>query len=171
MSALSILYLVLPLPLLFILHDGEEVVVQHRWMLAHKEPIAARFPRLRPLLDHLSGLNTKAFAVAALEELLVVLLVTCHVLVGGAYALQIWSALFMAFAIHLLVHVVQAIVLRGYVPGVVTSLLLLPYAAFGFHSIRLVMGPAELIFCTAAGLLALAVNLRLAHWVGMKVCG
>ncbi|MGM9688365.1 MAG: hypothetical protein ACI3YD_04875 [Alloprevotella sp.] len=36
MSALSILTLVLPLPLLFVWHEVEEVWVQHRWMQTHR---------------------------------------------------------------------------------------------------------------------------------------
>ena len=44
MSALSILFLVLPFPLLFIIHDTEEVMVQHRWMSAHKASLMERLP-------------------------------------------------------------------------------------------------------------------------------
>ncbi|MDD6471438.1 MAG: hypothetical protein PUF62_00055 [Bacteroidales bacterium] len=62
------------------------------------------------MIEYLSRLNTKAFAIAALEELVVLLSVTCYVLAGGTYALPLWSALFMAFAVHLLVHVGQAMV-------------------------------------------------------------
>ena len=71
MSALSVLYLVLSLPVAFILHDAEEVAVQHRWMLAHRESLASRFPKLRPMIERLSRLGTTAFAIAATEELVV----------------------------------------------------------------------------------------------------
>ncbi|MGN0222289.1 MAG: HXXEE domain-containing protein [Prevotella sp.] len=171
MSALSILYLVLPFPLLFILHDAEEVMVQHRWMQAHRESLVSRFPKMRPMLMHLSNLSTKAFAIAAFEELVILLVVTCHVLADGAYAMQLWSALFMAFSIHLLVHIAQAVIVRGYVPGLATSLILLPYAAYGIYSIRLSMSGAELMAWGALGILIMVVNLRFAHWIGLKICG
>lgn len=47
MSALSVLYFVLPFPLAFILHDGEEAAVQHRWMKRHGEVLTRRFPKMR----------------------------------------------------------------------------------------------------------------------------
>ena len=86
MSALSVLYLVLPLPIVFILHDTEEAIVQHRWVLAHREALTMRFPNLRPVIEHLSNIGTKAFVVAAMEELIVLIIATCHVLIGGTYS-------------------------------------------------------------------------------------
>ena len=163
MSALSILYLVLPFPLAFLLHDTEEAIVQHRWMLKHKDALAARFPGMRHLIGYLSRISTKAFVVAALEELLVLLLATCYVLVQGAYGLQIWSALFMAFSFHLLVHGLQAIMVKGYVPGLVSSLLLLPYCYLGLESIGYAMGGMEMLLWGVAGILFMAVNLWFAH--------
>ena len=109
MSALSVLYLVLSLPVAFILHDAEEVAVQHRWMLAHRESLASRFPKLRTMIEHLSLLGTTAFAIAATEELVVLVVATCYVLVDGIFSTQIWSVLFLAFSLHLLVHFGQAI--------------------------------------------------------------
>ena len=104
MSALSVLYLVLSLPIVFILHDAEEVIVQHRWMLAHRESLALRFPKLSPVIEHLSKIGTKAFAIAATEELIVIVIATCYVLIDGIFSTQIWSALFLAFSIHLFIH-------------------------------------------------------------------
>lgn len=50
MSALTVLYLVLPFPIAFILHDAEEVMVQHRWMLNRKEVLNERFPKTRHMV-------------------------------------------------------------------------------------------------------------------------
>lgn len=169
MSALSVLFLVLPFPLLFVIHEAEEVVVQHRWLSAHKATLMIRFPRMQRIIGHLSGIDTKAFAIAASEELVVLLLATCYVFAGGNCSMQIWSALFMAFSLHLVVHIAQAIVVRGYVPGVVTSVLLLPYAAYGLWSIWLVMSGWELLGWGIAGVAFMVVNLRFAHWLGTQM--
>ena len=107
MSPLSVLILVLPLPLAFLLHDAEEVAVQHRWMENHSGALRERFPRLRPLLDRLQRLNTKAFALAALEEFIVLLCATACVLADVPFALELWAALFLAFSLHLLLHLGQ----------------------------------------------------------------
>ena len=168
MSALSVLSLVLPFPLLFVIHEAEEVLVQHRWMKAHRADLDRRFPWSHNILAHLSRLGRRGFAIAALEELLVLSLATCYVLVGGTCSMQAWSALFMAFSFHLLVHVAQAVAVGGYVPGLATSLLLLPFAAYGLWSIWLAMGCLEFMAWGLAGVAFMVANLRLAHWLGSR---
>ena len=128
MSALSVLYLVLPFPLAFILHDAEEAIVQHRWMLSHRYIFEDKYPRIKPLFKYLSSLDTQSFVIAALEEFVILILCTCYVLIQGNYCVEIWSALFIAFSFHQIVHIMQAIVLRSYVPGLITSVLLIPYS-------------------------------------------
>ena len=169
MSPLSVLILVLPLPLAFLLHDAEEVAVQHRWMENHSGALRERFPRLRPLLDRLQRLNTKAFALAALEEFIVLLCATACVLADVPFSLELWAALFLAFSLHLLLHFGQAVAVRGYVPGLVTSILLSPFAAYGFFCISLVMSPLKMFALAVAGAAFVVLNLRFAHWLGLKL--
>ena len=169
MSPLSVLILVLPLPLVFLLHDAEEVAVQHRWMENHSGALRERFPRLRPLLDRLQRLNTKTFALAALEEFIVLLCATACVLADVPFALELWAALFLAFSLHLLLHFGQAVAVRGYVPGLVTSILLSPFAAYGIFCISLVMSPLKMFALAVAGAAFVALNLRFAHWLGLKL--
>ena len=168
MSALSVFILVLSFPIVFVVHDAEEVIVQHRWMQAHRESLCQRFPKARPMINHLSSLNTKAFAIAALEELLVLIVATCYVLVDGIYSTQVWSALFIAFSFHLFVHFGQAILFRGYVPGVVTSLIVLPYSLYGLWSIWLITSGIEFMLLAICGIIFIGINLKFAHWLGMK---
>ena len=169
MSPLSVLILVLPLPLAFLLHDAEEVAVQHRWMENHSGALRQRFPRLRQLLDRLQRLNTKAFALAALEEFIVLLCATACVLADVPFSLELWAALFLAFSLHLLLHLGQAVAVRGYVPGLVTSILLSPFAAYGIFCISLVMSPLKMFALAVAGVAFVALNLRFAHWLGLKL--
>ncbi|MEE1271077.1 MAG: HXXEE domain-containing protein [Prevotellamassilia sp.] len=169
MSPLSVLILVLPLPLAFLLHDAEEVAVQHRWMENHSGALRERFLRLRPLLDRLQRLNTKAFALAALEEFIVLLCATACVLADVSFALELWAALFLAFSLHLLLHFGQAVAVRGYVPGLVTSILLSPFAAYGIFCISLVMSPLKMFALAVAGASFVALNLLFAHWLGLKL--
>ena len=167
MSALSILVFVLPLPLAFVLHDAEEIAVQGRWIRTHGAELSRRFPKFEPMIARLGALGTRGFAIAAAEELAVLLAVTAYVLVGGTWAAEVWGAVFLAFSLHLIVHAVQAAMVRGYVPGLATSLLLLPYAAFGVWSMSLVWSVPKILALAAAGSLAVAANLRLAHGLGL----
>ena len=169
MSALSILFLVLPFPLAFIIHEAEEIAVQKRWMSRHHDLLKQKFPRLKPLTGHLSKLGTKAFAVAAAEELLIVLAVTALVLIQYEFCMQIWSAIFIAFSLHHIVHILQAVAVRGYVPGLVSTVVLLPYSAYGLYSIHLAMSLWEMLAWGAAGLVFMAVNLMFAHKLGLTL--
>ena len=170
MNALSVLILVLPLPFFFMLHDAEELLFQHRWMLRHGPNLCTRFPRLQPLISHLSSLTTPAFAIAVGEELLLLLAVTAYVLSDGWCAFWVWSAVFMAFSVHLMVHMLQGIAVRGYIPGLASSLLLLPWAGYGLWSLWLVMSLPAMLLCGVCGLAAIALNLFLAHRLGKWFC-
>ena len=160
--------MILSFPLAFLIHDLEEILVQHKWMSAHKEDLIRRFPRLQPMILHLSSLNTKAFTIAVIEELVLLILATAYYLADGSYALEIWAALFVAFSVHLVVHVGQGIIIRGYVPGLITSILLLPYTYYGISCICQVMDFGKLILLGLIGFVAIAVNLWFAHWLGKK---
>lgn len=169
MSGLIVLLFVLPLPIVFIIHDVEEALFQHKWMLKNKESLSDRFPKLRKLIDDLSRLNTKAFWIAVIEELLVLLLVTIYVLIQGKYAKEVWVAVFIAFAFHLIVHIIQGIIIRGYVPGLITSMLLLPYVSYGLWSIWLGMSIIHLFLYSIAGIVFMILNLRFSHWIGKMI--
>lgn len=72
----------------------------------------------------------------------------------------------MAFSLHLLVHIVQAILFRGYIPGIVSSLLLLPYSFLGLQSIWYSMTAMELLLWGTAGVAFMVTNLLFAHRLG-----
>ena len=135
----------------------------------HSGALRERFPRLRPLLDRLQRLNTKAFALAALEEFIVLLCATACVLADVPFALELWAALFLAFSRHLLLHLGQAVAVRGYVPGLVTSILLSPFAAYGVFCISLVMSPLKMFALAVTGAAFVALNHLFAHWLGLKL--
>ena len=102
--------------LAFIVHDGEEIAMEHKWVLTHGDALSVRFPMLRRLFYRLQRMSTKAFAIAVMEELAILVAITVYALVGGPFAMELWSVAFMVFSIHLVVHIGQAIVVRGYVP-------------------------------------------------------
>ena len=170
MSALSI-YIVLLFPLAFIIHDGEEIATQHKWMLTHKETLVHRFPFVKPMVDHLSGLSTKAFTIAVMEELALILIATICIFADIPFATEVWAIMFMAFSIHLLIHVGQGIIVRGYVPGLITSVLMLPYAYIGMTNVCEIFSATELLTYGAVGIVAMVANLAFAHWLGYKLTG
>ena len=67
MDSLVLLYLLLPVA--FSLHDFEEILFQHSWVLKNQNRIVKKFPFAKNILEHLAKLDTKKFAVIAFEEL------------------------------------------------------------------------------------------------------
>ena len=155
-------------PIAFLLHDAEEIFLQHKWMLSHREFLTAKFPKLQTAIDSLCKLNTKAFAIAATEELVVILLATVYALCNGIYSLQIWSALFIAFTFHFIIHTFQAILVRGYIPGLATTILLLPYSIWVTSQLFAMLSGTEFAICSIIGIIAMVLNLKFAHYLGKK---
>ena len=83
--------------------------------------------------------------------------------------MEIWVALFMTFSFHLVVHVFQAVAVRGYVPGVVSALVLIPYVSYGVYSIWLVLSVPQMVAWAAIGIAFMVINLWLAHRLGMII--
>ncbi len=163
----TVLYLLFILA--FIIHDGEEIAMEHKWLLAHGDALCEKHPKLRRMLNHLRQMNAKAFAIAVLEELILLVAITVYVIWGGPYAIELWTAVFIAFSIHLIVHIGQSIVVKSYVPGLLTSILLLPFSYLGMQSICNTFSSIQLLLWGVIGLIIIAANLAFAHWFGIKM--
>lgn len=169
MSALSVLYLVLPFLGIFILHEAEVAITASGWMRRRGKELAERFPRFGNILGRLSGVDTAGFSVVAAEEVFVLLAVTLYLLGGGGFAGQIWLAAFLAYSVHVLVRIAEAVVTKGYVPGLVTALLSLPFVWYGVHSASLVFRWWQMAALALAGVLFAAANLCLTLRLAFKL--
>ena len=78
---------------------------------------------------------------------------------------QVIMGAFMAYTLHLVVHVVQAILFRGYIPALATSLICLPISLWIIYSCWpiLMVSPAQSIVAVPLGILLTALNLRFAQ--------
>lgn len=112
-------------PLLFIFHDFEEIIFIQPWMSRNKRSLQKKFPALSGrLLGHFERITTASFALGVAEEFILISIVTAFSYRTGSYL--IWNGLFLVFTLHLIMHCVQALILRRYVPAVATSVLCLP---------------------------------------------
>ena len=143
--------------------------MEHKWLLAHGDALCEKHPKLRRMLNHLRQMNAKAFAIAVLEELILLVAITVYVIWGGPYAIELWTAVFIAFSIHLIVHIGQSIVVKSYVPGLLTSILLLHFSYLGMQSICNTFSSIQLLLWGVIGLIIIAANLTFAHWFGIKM--
>ncbi len=165
MSPLSVLYVVFPFLILFFLHGIEEAVTQRRWMSKNEETLRRRIPSMNAAIDFLSRLTPIAIAFATAGEFFILLTLTALLLSGLASPvfMQLWFALFLAFSVRLVIRLVQAVIVRSYVPGLVTTLLALPFSISISGLLLNVYTPLHLTALAVAGTAFSAINLYIAH--------
>lgn len=166
----TLLFWMTLLPVVFMLHDFEEIIMFRPWLRRNRHELKARFPRFEAFLTRrgLFDYSTSAFAVAVCHEFLLLSVVSYGALLTESYGW--WFAAFMAFFLHLFVHVGQWIVYRKYVPVIVTSVLSLPY---GFYTFGLFIEAAwlsvpEMIGWSVVGLVAMALSFPAAFFWASK---
>ena len=112
-------------PVVFLLHDAEEVATVLPWVRAH----AGQLPAVaRP---YAAQITTSGFAVAVGVLLAGVVLASWHGAQCVRRGVPSWPFLIVAGALagNALTHVGQAVYFGGYAPGVVTAVVLVvPYA-------------------------------------------
>lgn len=150
-------------PAVFLIHEAEEVLLVRRWMGRHATPLMRRFPRMKPLLATLARVRTGAFAAAAAEECIIVAACTAAAAAGAGFVA--WWCCVAAFALHAAVHCAQAAAVGGYVPGVTTSLLSMPYCIIAAAAAAELFSVRELVLWGLAGAVLAAANLCALHLI------
>lgn len=152
-------------PIIFMLHEMEEIIGFGRWLDKNKELMQ----KYRILARMYRQFSNEGFAVAVLEEYLLCIVITCVSVLFHTHI--IWLGTFIAFTLHLIVHILQSFVIKQYIPAVVSSILLLPVSIllilktiFYFNDSLLVIVISS-VFCTGLMLL----NLAFVHWLMRKV--
>ena len=123
--------LALSLPLVFMLHDFEELIGFQPWLRANRAALLQRFPRLAPrLVAQLERMLGAPLACSIFLIFLLLTLLSCYAALSGDY--RLWYGVLAAFTAHLFVHLLQWALWRRYIHCIFTSLLALPY---GFRAL------------------------------------
>lgn len=156
---------VILLPIVFMLHDFEEVVFMESWYEHKHDYLRQRVPRFYPTIEKMmQGRTTSGFALSVAMMFLLVSACTLFSVITENYL--VWWSAFLVFSLHLLMHIGQSLVLRSYVPAVVTSVLCLPYAVWGFTVMHVNFTLKQTLLSLVVSLPIVAVYLAFAHWVG-----
>ena len=99
-------------PALFMLHELEEIV----WMPSFVKKLSAQFPDIR----FLSYYTPFTFNAIVLEQFLI--LMTSLYLSYQFNNYSIYITIIIAYIYHVLGHLIQTIVIRKYVPGLLTGI-------------------------------------------------
>lgn len=151
MSALSVLYVILPVLVVSLFHTLE-VAFTARWRVGRR-----------------SGINANAFLIAAGAGFLMLLLVTAALFVGGLWAERVWATVFMAYSMCTLISIVRAVVLKCYVPGLVTNIVSVPLISYAAYSLSLVWPWWEMLLFAVIGLALAVAGLFIAHRIGQHL--
>lgn len=119
-------------PIVFMLHDFEEIIMMAPWVKKNRAELERRWPRLAPrMLALTGGLSTPAFALAV--AILFAFISGLTVLVVELRLYALWGAMLLVFALHFLAHIAQWMVLRRYAPVILTSLPGLVYCVIAMN--------------------------------------
>lgn len=106
-------------PLLFIFHDMEEIIGLVPWIRLNETSLSQKAPTILKIHKEMT---TEGFALAVFEEFFLVLSITLLAYFTQSRVLElVWLGGFVVFALHLLLHIGQSILLRKYIPALITS--------------------------------------------------
>lgn len=149
-------------PVLFIFHDLEELTFLKSWINRNNSFLAQKFPKMtKRVLPHFSSITNFSFALGVIEELIIIIIVTLISFLTQKYYL--WTGLFIAFTFHLMIHCIQTLVIKKYVPAIATSVILLPVCIYIIWDTAHLFILQRIIQFSIIGLLIMAVNIIAVH--------
>lgn len=125
----ELVIITLSMPILFALHNLEEVIIFEYFFRKNNQRIMDSFPkRLRNRACQMMSGHTGSSFSLAITILLTILTVISYLALcfNTHYMWLIWLTATLVFTFQLIVHVVVAIVWRGYAFGTITAVLFLP---------------------------------------------
>ena len=149
-------------PILFIFHDFEEIIFMQSWVSKNRGYLYKRYPSLsKRFLPHLDNITTASFAFAVAEEFILISIITVISYMTNWYIL--WLGLFIAFTIHLIIHCFQALILRKYVPAIITSIICLPICIYIIkHTVKLYELKTVILY-SIVSFIIMVINLVIIH--------
>lgn len=149
-------------PILFMFHDFEEIIFMQAWLNKNRSYLRDKFPGLSSkLLPHFDTITTPAFALGVAEEFILLSIITIVSYAMDCYSL--WVGLFVAFTVHLIIHCLQALVVRKYIPALITSVICLPVCFYIIRYIVVLFPLDMIIWYSVLGIILMLVNIYGIH--------
>lgn len=147
-------------PLLFIFHDMEEIIGFIPWLDHNQNILGEKYPAIMRQYEQTSS---EGFALAVFEELLLCISICLISVFSNWYGL--WLGGFIGCTFHFLIHIGQCIVIRKYIPCLITSIIALPVSVYVIcKSIYLLeYSFYKVMFYSFMGISVMVFNLAFAH--------
>ncbi len=127
------------LPVVFMIHEFEEIIMMKPWLNKNWEKLENKFPKkVVEKMDVYRQLSVSAFSLVVAEEFILLAVFTFIAVEFEFY--DFWAGLVIGFLIHLLVHVVQFLVFRKYVPFILTSIPAGIFCFIALHDANICVG-------------------------------
>ena len=145
-------------PSLFMLHELEEIV----WMPSFVKKISAQFP------DNLilSYYTPFAFNAIVLEQFLILLLSLFLSYWFNNYT--IYAAIVIAYIYHVFGHLIQTVIIRKYVPGLLTGILTSLFSLCNLKNEFPIILYGYSLFTLLVIILNLVVSFMILHKISLK---
>lgn len=144
-------------PVLFMFQDFEEIIMVNSWKKRNEQYIKD-MKQKNKYIPYPFTSSTASFSIGVLIEFIVINLVCLFSYLTDNYI--VWMGLFMGFVLHLFAHIILSIKFKKYVPGITTSIILIPICIFLLYksNIFVLFNLKELIISIiSASLIILAV--------------
>ena len=145
-------------PSLFMLHELEEII----WMPSFIKKLSTQFPNNRIL----SYYTPFAFNAIVLEQFLILLLSLFLSYWFNNYT--IYTTIVIAYIYHVLGHLIQTIVIRKYVPGLLTGILTSLFALCNLKNEFPIKLYSYSLFTLLVIILNLVVSFMILHKISHK---
>ena len=148
------------LPIIFIFHDMEEIIGFIPWLNSNKEWLEKKYSKF---VKPYNGVTTERFAMAVFEQFFLAILICIISYVTDFYG--IWIGAFVGMSIHFVIHIVESVVIRKYIPALITSIICIPVSCIVIgKSVEMASYSMwEMVLYSVVGSSLIAVNLKIAH--------
>lgn len=121
----SMNFIVWMLPIIFMIHDFEEIIMAEVWGKRYREEINTVWPKRQPFgLKYIHCCHTPTFSIGVEIFFLFFSLISLFSVIFQNYF--IWYSVFLGVTLHfVLAHMFMCIQFKHYVPGVITSIIFL----------------------------------------------
>lgn len=164
---MNIQILMMMFPVVFMFHDFEELCFLESWIRKNAGYLRNKFLGKNWL--RLEGYSTSALGITILLMFLFVSATSFLSVIFNLYVL--FAAAMIVFTVHNLVHIIQPILLRRYIPAMGSSIITLPYSLYLLYymdRLHLVSWQDTFMFSLLFGTLTFAY-LGAAHRIGFWI--
>ncbi|ENY8425707.1 HXXEE domain-containing protein [Clostridioides difficile] len=141
----------------------EEIIGFGIWLKKNKSMLDKKYPFISKVYENYS---TEGMAFAVFEEfILCIIFCILTVITENQYVYLLWLGSFIAYTLHLVIHIGQSIIIRKYIPSLITSIICLPISIWCISkSIYIVdCEMSTTILYSIIGIIIVALNLKFAQ--------